>query len=672
MTQTKRYPRKSIKLLLLFLFFILFFSIFLISLLRTISSDRHLPTATTKIHDRSLRGAIISQDGYTLAQSKKSYQVSIRAESLVEAKKEVFIKLFSLYSNIPENEVRKKLQNKQGSPIKRGFVILSNDVDATNAMQLKSLGYKLRKMDVFQSVKTPSGVEILYGLDVIENGEKRLFPLKDVASPILGYVGEQREESGYIRPLGKQGLERFYDKYIAYKQNGVLEGKRDVIGALIQNAKSTSIPRINGLDLHLNIPLALQRRVEIALSDMKEELSADEIIAGVIESKTGKILALASSNRFNPDAIRKDDIPLLNPKFTEYLYEPGSVLKPFILAIALDYKRVSANTWFNLYGGRLNLSKRRVITDDHKFDKLTAADIIVHSSNVGISQIAWQLTGKEFHDGLLGFGLSKPTGIDLARDLQGTIKSVSILNHQLHRANSSYGYGMMISFMQLLKAYIAFNNEGLIPVPRIGNYLEDDFGKYYTLPPAIKPLQALSAESAKTMQQVLIDTVNRGTGVKAQFPGIIVGGKTGTAHMVKDGRYVREYQSSFFGFANDKNEHKYTIGVLVIRPKKPYHYFASMSAVPTFKKIVASLVDLGYLTPAPIEAVEDKKLKKSPVEEPISTPIEEQPTLAPTEPIQTTPPQKIVPIDKKPASRPITPNQPPKNQTTPKELFKNL
>ena len=667
MGQSTRYPQRSLKLLLLFTLFVILFTIFLISIFRTVFSDRHLPTATTKIHDRSLRGSIISQDGYTLAQSKKTYQASIRAESLVPEKKELFIRLFSLFSNIPEQEIRKKLKDKQGHAITKGFIVLSRDIDSASAMQLKILGYELRKLDVFQSIKTASGVEILYGLDIIENGEKRLFPLKDVASPILGYVGEQREESGYIRPLGKQGLERFYHKYISYKQNGILEGKRDAVGTLIQNAKSTSIPRINGLDLHLNIPLSLQRRVEVILSQMQEELNADEIIAGVIESSTGKVLSLASSNRFSPDAISKNDIASLNPKFTEYLYEPGSVLKPFILALALDHKRVSVNTWFNLYGGRLNLSKRRVITDDHRFDKLTAGDIIVHSSNVGISQIAWQLTGKEFYDGLLGFGLSKPTGIDLARDLQGSIKPPSVLDHKLHRANSSYGYGMMMSFLQLLKGYIAFNNEGNIPVPRIGNYLEDDFGKYYTLPSEIEPLQAISPQTAKTMQQVLIDTVNRGTGVRAQFPGVTVGGKTGTAHMVKDGKYVDEYQSSFFGFANGTQNQKYTIGVLVIRPKKPRHYFASLSAVPTFKKIVGAMVDLGYITPAQIESIENKKLKTSPVEEPVVTPIEQAPVDAPVQPKQRPQKQTIQPIEKKPPSKIPKPTQ-----LSPQDLFKNI
>ena len=588
--------QKSSKLLILFILFILLFFSFLFSVFKTTNKERRLPTATTTAHDRSLRGKIISSDGYTLARSKKSYEASIRVESIDPDKKELFIKLFSLYSNIPQKKIEQKFKDLKGRQIKRGTIVLSRNIDARSAAQLKSLSFKLRRLDVFRSIKLPSGVEILYGLDIVENGESRIFPLLDVAVPVLGYVGDLREEDGYIRPIGKQGLERYYNKYIAYKQNGYLKGKRDVVGALIQNNESQSIPRIDGLDLHLNIPLSLQRRIEVILDHMKKELEADEIMAGIIEPRSGKVIALASSNRYNPDHIKQKDIPLLNPNFTEYLYEPGSVIKPLTLAIAMQLEKVKPEDEFDLHDGKFKIG-RYTITDDHKFNKLDAANIIAYSSNIGVTQIAWLLTGSEFHKGLESFGLSQITGIDLARDLKGSIKSPKLLNYDIHSANTSYGYGMMVSFMQILKAYTAFNNEGKIPTPRIAAYLEDVFGKHYTLPSNTLPLHPMSAKVALNMKKILIKTVEEGTGKKALYPGLEVGGKTGTARIAKDGKYTREYQSSFFGFVNDKHDHRYTIGVLVIRPKKKYHYYAAQSAVPTFKKIAKSLVELGFLIP---------------------------------------------------------------------------
>jgi cell division protein FtsI (penicillin-binding protein 3) len=327
-----------------------------------------------------------------------------------------------------------------------------------------------------------------------------------------------------------------------------------------------------------------------------------------MESNTGKVLSLASSERFDPDHITQKDIPALNPKFSEYPYEAGSVLKPLTLAIALDHNVVTPSTWFNTYNGRIKIGKGQTATDDEKFDSLTATDIIVHSSNVGISQIAWRLSGKEFREGLLKFGIAKPSGLDLSRDLPGKLKPLHKLNHEMYRANSAYGYGLLVTFAQLFKAYSAFNNDGVAVTPRIVNYLEDAKGNHYTLKPRVGNMQAIGKKAAKQIHDILIDVIKRGTGVKAQYPGLEIGGKTGTAHIAKHGHYVQEYHSSFYGFANDKVGNRYTIGVLVIKAKKPYKYFASQSAVPTFKKIVHTLVELEYLQPDDV----DSNAKKPP------------------------------------------------------------
>jgi len=593
----------------LFIILTVVISIFLFSVLKTITTDRRIPSHNSTIHDRSYRGNIISADGYTLSSSLKTYQAVIRGASIVPQKKEVFIKLFSIYSGIPVEKLRKKFK-KKGKEIS-GNIVLSRTINARHAMQLKSLAYKLRKLDVFQSTKTRSGIEVLYGLDIIENGESRRFPLKDVLSPILGYVGK-KEENNYIRPKGKKGLERNYEKFITSKTDGSFTGKRDVSSRVIHDKNSIKKHRVDGMDLHLNIPLAVQRRVEMMLDSMKTTLDADEIIVGVMESDTGKVLSMASSERYNPDHIVQKDIPALNPKFSEYPYEAGSVMKPLSISIAMDKGLVSPDKWFNTYGGYLNIGKRHKISDDDKFDALTVTDIIVHSSNVGTSLISWMLTGTEFRNGLLKFGVAKPSGIDLSRDLPGSLKKVRLLDNKLHRANTSYGYGMTITFAQLFKAYSAFNNEGIAVTPRLVNYLEDAKGKHYTLKPKVGDIEPISKKTAKQMHNILLEVVKRGTGRKAQYPGLEIGGKTGTAHIVKNGRYVREYHSSFYGFANDKFGHKYTIGVLVIRAKKRYAYFASKSAVPTFRKIVQLLVDQGKLIPDPevLQKLEEENIQK--------------------------------------------------------------
>ena len=589
--------QRKYKITGLFLILTIAMLIFLSSVLKTISSDRRIPSHNSTIHDRSFRGSIISADNYTLSNSQKTYQAVIRGTSIVPEKKEVFIKLFSIYSGMSVKDIRKRFKDRKGKEIK-GNIILSKTIGARHAMQLKALAYKLRKLDVFQSIKTRSGVEVLYGLDIIENGESRRFPLKDVLSPILGYVGK-KEENNYIRPKGQKGLERNYEKHITSKKDGYFKGKRDVSSRVIHDKNSIKKQRVDGLDLHLNIPLALQRRVEVMIDAMKINIDADEIIVGVMESKTGKVLSLASTERYDPSHITQKDIPALNPKFSEYPYEAGSVLKPITISLALEHNRVTPDTWFNTFNGRMKIGARRTITDDDKFDSLTVTNIIVHSSNVGTSQISWKLTGKEFREGLIKFGIAKQSGIDLSRDLPGQLKPLRLLDHKMHRANSSYGYGMLVTFTQLFKAYSAFNNDGIAVTPRIVDYLQDAKGNQYTLEPKVGDIQPIGKKTANQIHDILVEVVKRGTGVKAQYPGLEIGGKTGTAHIAKNGRYVREYHSSFYGFANDKFGNKYTIGVLVIRAKKRYKYFASQSAVPTFKNIVRILAEQGKLKPDP-------------------------------------------------------------------------
>ena len=687
--QNKAIHQRKNKISFLFLLLLLAMSIFLFSVLNTISSDRRIPSHNSTIHDRSFRGAIISADDYTLSSSQKTYQAVIRGASIDPEKKALFVKLFSIYSGIPEKKILKKFKNRKGKEIK-GNIILSKTINARSAMQLKALAYKLRKLDVFQSIKTRSGIEVVYGLDIIENGESRRFPLKDVLSPILGYVGDQ-SDGRYTRPSGKKGLERAYEKHITSKKNGYFQGKRDVVGAVIHDKNSIKIQRVDGLDLHLNIPLALQRRVELMIDQMKLSIDADEIIVGIMESKTGKVLSLASSERYDPSHIRQKDIAALVPKFTEYPYEAGSVLKPLTVAIALDKKRITPDTWFKTGYKKFDITGGQSVSDDDYFESLPVTDIIVHSSNIGTSQISWLLTGQEFREGLLKFGLAQKTGIDLSRDLPGSLKPLRLLNHKMHRANSSFGYGMMVTFTQLMKAYSAFNNDGLAMTPRLVDYLQDAKGNHYTLEPEIGNVQAISKKAANQIHDILLEVVKRGTGVAAQYPGLEIGGKTGTAHIAKKGRYVREYHSSFYGFANDKEGHKYTIGVLVIRAKKRYKYFASQSAVPTFRRITDILVELDYLKPEGGVEVVSPEIKVEPKPTPVVTPVpsmKPEPLVKPkvekkkvtVKPVKKPQPsvKELFKIEKTPEPEPIpAPKPKPVNTTpakdkSPHELFEDL
>lgn len=584
-----RHSNKSKKILALFLLLIGGFAIFLAVMLYTALHDRKLPSIYSEENAKAQRGAIISADGYHIATTQKLYKAVVNTRNIDPNKEELFVQLFSIYSGSDPKEIRDRLHTRKGS------VTLSYHIHPKEAMYLRALAFELRRLKVFIEYETPDGDRILQGLNVIESGEAREYPYGKLLTPLLGYP-RKIEEDGYTRVYGIKGLEKFFDEELNPQQNKMHKALRDVNGYLILNKESDIKRQINGLTVKLNIPIALQARVEAITDRVKEKLQADEIIATVMDAQTGKILALASSNRFDPSHIRQEDYPSLNTKGIEYSYEPGSVIKPIIFALLLEKGRINPYDMVNGHGGKYKMG-RKVIVDEHKFSMISAEDVIVYSSNIGIAQLGQKLNGTEYTEGLKKFGFTHFSGIDLPYEKRGSIPSSAQLNNYLYKAITSYGYGMRANAMQLIKAFNVFNNGGKMVNPMVVDYLVDDNGRKIPMQEQT-PSQVVSPATAERMKQILIKTVNEGTGTVAKTPGIEVGGKTGTAHIAKGGRYVNSYHTSFIGFANDK-KHRYTIGVTVIEPRTVY--FASITAVPVFKGIVDTMVEEKYLIPDPAE-----------------------------------------------------------------------
>lgn len=582
-----RHSNKSKKILALFLVLMLGFVIFLTVMLYTALHDRDIPSIFSEDTAKAQRGSIISADGFSIATTQKLYKAVVNTRNIDPDKEELFIQLFSIYSGIEPNEIRQRLHTRKGS------VTLSYHISPKEAMYLKTLSFELRRLGVFIEYETKNGDRILQGLNIIESGEARTYPYGKLLTPLLGYP-RKMEEEGYTRVYGIKGLEKFFDEELNPQQNKTQKALRDVNGYLILNKQSDVKRQINGLTVKLNIPITLQARVEAVTDRIKEQLKADEIIATVMDSKTGKILALASSNRFDPSHIRTADYPSLNTNAIEYSFEPGSVVKPIIFSIMLDKGLINPYDMVNGHNGRFTMG-RKTIVDEHAFSMISAEDVIVHSSNIGIAQLAQKLNGEEFTEGLKRFGFTHFSGIDLPYEKRGSIPSSAQLNNYLYKAITSYGYGMRSNAMQMIKAYNVFNNGGKLINPMVVEALYDDNGR--TIPMQVQaPVQVISPATAERMKQILIKTVNEGTGTVAKTPGLEVGGKTGTAHIAKNGQYVNSYHTSFIGFANDA-KHNYTIGITVIEPRTVY--FASITAVPVFKGIVDLMIEEKYLSPDP-------------------------------------------------------------------------
>jgi len=580
---------KKTKLLLLLIIFTIGILIFIATITHTAISNRHIPRLITSETNRALRGEILSKDGFKLSFSQKLYKAMVNTYNIDPDKKELFIKLFSIYSGIDEKIVRKRVNQK-------GNVVLSYSIDANRAKYLKELARKLRVLKVFIPYKDKNGHIIKYGLSLTESGESRIFTYKDSFEPILGFM-KKDEEDGFTRPIGVKGLEKSYQEALCPIQNGIVKGTRDIGGTIILDGASFVKPSINGMTLRLNIPMSLQKSVEKILEKFKKELKAREIVAIVMESKTGKIRVMATSNRFDPGNIRKRDYPSLNATAIEYTYEPGSVIKPITFSLLLQKHRVNPYDIVKTYNGHFKLGKR-VITDEHKKEWMSAENVIVYSSNIGIAQLAQRLDAIDFIEGFKNFGFTQKTGIDLPYEHVGVMPNSMKMESEVYKATVGYGYGIRATLIQLVCAYNAFNNNGRIIEPKIVDTITDHTGKVYPVEPFEEPRQVISPATARQMNQILQKVVQKGTGTKAKTKGLIIGGKTGTAHIAsKKGGYAKLYNSSFIGFANDK-KHSFTIGVLVREPKKPHIYYASKSAVPVFKEIVDILVEQGELIPS--------------------------------------------------------------------------
>jgi len=586
------------KILLLISLILIAFLILVFSISKTSKNERKLPSLETTKKDLAVRGNIYSADNFKIGTSQKIYSASIDTRCLDDNKKELFITLFSLYSEIPKKIIAEKIS-------KKGYTIISRTINQRVAKELKSLAFKLRRLDVFKSIKL-NGRRVLYGLNIYETGEERLYPYKDTLTPVIGFIKKNNSDNGKQKVSGVNGLEKQFDKNLNNVQDGILTGDKDILSYILFNKNSKIIERDDGENLKLTIPLKLQRNIELMLDRYKKEFEAKEIIVSVMESNTGKILSLASSNRYNPQNIRQEDIESLRNNAIEYNFEPGSVIKPLAISLAMDKNKIKKNELFFAYNkGKRNKKgeyprgkykiKRHTIGDDHRFTKnyLTLNDILMYSSNIGTLIIANRLTGQELYDGFKKFGLSKKTGIDLPHEARGIIHKLYQYQagedkgeDNIYKATDSYGQGMTSTFMQVLKAYTVFNNNGKVVTPYIvksSNTQEE---------------QVISKKVANEMKELLIQTVEEGTGRKTFIEGLEIGGKTGTANVVKNGKYQRKYMSSFFGFVND-NKNKYTIGVTINDPvnrgKKWYYYYASQSAVPVFREITKILLKLNYL-----------------------------------------------------------------------------
>lgn len=574
-----------------FFLFIIIIVIFVVSFFLAIyfiitEERRNLSLISTKT-DFKIRGTIYSNDGFSLATSEKLYKVSIHPQNIAQDKKDLFINLFSIYSDIPKSTIEDKLKNNS-------YTTLSYNITPVQASNLKTLNSKLNTYHVFQEFEEDGRVYQKMGLSIEVSGYSRKYPYETIMEPIIGYTKKINQEK-ITRVKGMKGCEKFAQDYLSGKQDGKFEGNRDIGFNILKNKDAKQIQKQDGLNIVLTIPLKLQNKIEKILDKHKKLLQAKEIIAGVMESSSGKILALATSNRFDPKNIKKEDYSSLNITAIETSFEPGSIIKPIIYAILLQKKMINPTESIDLNNGVYKIG-RHTIRDDHPIKNATPEEILIKSSNIGMIKLTQNLHSQEFLDALKEYGFGTQTLIDLPYEGNGVLPDIEKMQGS-YKASVSYGYGFRATFIQLLRAYATFNNDGKLVTPRVIDYLKNSYDENFRLKtPA--PYHVISSQTSEEVKKLLGEIVKKGTGKKAGIEGVIMGGKTGTARIFINGKYTKRYNSSFFGFADDEKK-AYTIGVVVLDPDVQEGYYGSQTAAPIFKEIVEQLLKENYLKKIP-------------------------------------------------------------------------
>ncbi|WP_228568650.1 peptidoglycan D,D-transpeptidase FtsI family protein [Campylobacter sputorum] len=578
------------KITIVFLLVLAAFLILLVVFFYRATLDRRIVGRIASDSDTSIRGDIISKDGFRVATTQTIFDVKIDTRSLNPDKKDLFIQLYSIYTDNNPNKIKKIINSK------KGYVILSKNISAKTAAHLKKLGRFFSTNSVFIPFVDDNGRKYdAQAMGIIEKGEYRVYMAQDSLTPSIGYVKEVIK-NGIIKREGVKGIEKYYDDYLASIKDAQIVGSRDLSNNIIIEKPNDLGQRIDGYNVILNVSLKLQKMTEYILDTMIKDIEAREIVAGIMDSKTGEMLALATTNRYNPSNIKKENYRALNSTSSEYAYEPGSVIKPIVFAYLLSANKVNPLETINTHNGIYKHGKS-TIRDSHPAKSMSAEEVIIHSSNIGMVELSKRISGEELYMNFIKFGFTKRSGIDLPYEQRGIIPSLSELNSEIYRGTASYGYGIQTTFLQLLRAYAVFNNNGYLVTPQLVSNLQKD-GKLYKGRPIPPQEQILTEDVAKRIRNILIRVVKDGTGKKADIDGLNIGGKTGTSRIAVGGGYSKSlYNASFFGFADDKFGHNYTIGVFVREPKEGKIY-ASQSAIPIFKSIVELLIQEQQLIPS--------------------------------------------------------------------------
>jgi len=481
------------------------------------------------------RGRVLDRNGLILASSVVAQSIWAIPEDVDKADPK--LKQLAKLLELPLPDLRKRLAVED-----KTFVWIRRQVDEPVARQIAALDIK----GIYQ-----------------RREYKREYPEGDAAAHVVGFTN--------VEDRGQEGVELAFNQQLSGK-NGSRRVIKDRLGRVVEDVRDV-IPPLDGPDLQLSIDSKVQY---FAYQKLREAVQTNKAKAGsvvVLDAVTGEVLALANYPSFNPNRRRNLTGEQLRNRALTDSFEPGSTMKPFIAALALEKGMVQPTTTIQTAPGRIQIGGS-TISDTHPHGLLSVNEVIQKSSNVGTVKLAMQMQPREMWEAYAQAGFGQKPQLPFPGVVSGRLRPYKSWR-PIEQATMSYGYGLSASLFQLAHAYTIFARDGeLIPVSMLKNE---------TRAHGVRVFSEENARAVRTMLQMA--TTSGGTAPQAQTMGYSVGGKTGTARKQEGKGYAdKKYRAFFVGLAPVESP-RIVVAVMIDEPNNGA-YYGGVVAGPVFSQTV--------------------------------------------------------------------------------------
>jgi cell division protein FtsI/penicillin-binding protein 2 len=413
-----------------------------------------------------------------------------------------------------------------------------------------------------------------------ESQEARYYPEGSSAAQILGFVG--KDENG--GDIGYFGLEGYYNLPLSGK-SGFLGREKDARGAPILVNGVNQVSAVSGVNLKTNVDKRAQLLVEEKLKEGIDKYGASGGHVTIMDPTSGRVMAMAGYPSFDPqEYVKYGDSLFKNPVISD-TFEPGSIFKVLVMAAGLDAGVIEPDTKCDICAGPLKIDKYFIKTwNDEYHPDISMTDVIVHSDNVGMTFIGRKLGAEAMFDYLDKFGIGKTSGIDLQGESAVALRKKGTWN-DVDLATASFGQGVAVNGIQMVRAVAAVANGGYLVTPRVVNSVQGDAWEEEIK--SDPPKRIISRQAAEETAQMMVQASDKGEAKWANVSGFSIAGKTGTAQIPVSGHYDSTNTNvSFIGFAPAVNP-KFVMLVTLKSPQSSP--WAAETAAPLWYSIAKEL-----------------------------------------------------------------------------------